>query len=139
MESEVRKAVIVEDSARFRDLLKLALSSFGIHDVIEAKDGKDALEVLEKTDVDVVVMDWTMVGMDGIACTRHIRNGMTRNTDVPIIMVTGRGGEDNIQHAYAVGVDVYLVKPISLKSLHGGIERAIGMPRDRLAVAACAG
>ena len=126
MQAQVQRAVIVEDNPRFRDLVKIVLGSMGIEDIAEARDGHEAAEVLKTFDAGLVIMDWTMEGMDGITCTRHIRNGtLGSNPAMPIVMVSGHSGDDLIQQAHEAGVDVYLTKPISVKALHAGIQRAV--------------
>jgi two-component system chemotaxis response regulator CheY/two-component system phosphate regulon response regulator PhoB len=142
----VQKAVVVEDNPRFRELVKIVLGSLGITEVAEAKDGNDAIAVLETFDADIVIMDWTMGGMDGVTCTQHIRSGaLGCDPDLPIVMLSGHGGDDAIRHAREAGVDVYLIKPISLRALHDGIQRALGRsdrPREAagsvMAVSPCA-
>jgi len=129
MSMEVRRAVVVEDNPRFRELVKVVLDSLGIADVAEARDGGEAIEVLQTFDADVVIMDWSMEGMDGIACTQHIRSGtLGCDPNLPIVMVSGHSGDDAIRQAHDAGVDVYLVKPISLKALHAGIQKAVSGP-----------
>lgn len=127
----VQRAVVVEDNARFRDLIKLVLESLGVEAIDEANDGQEALEVLQRVDAGLVIIDWTMDGMDGMACTRHIRSGaLGRNSTVPIVMVSGHGGEDVVRHAEEAGVDVYIAKPISIKALFAGIQGAISGRRS---------
>jgi CheY-like chemotaxis protein len=138
----IQRALIVEDNDCFRDLVKIVLNSLGVTDIVEAKDGREAIEALTTVDADLVIMDWTMAGMDGIECTERIRSGVFgSNPAIPIVMVSGNGDDNSIQHAYAAGVDVFLVKPISLKSLFAGIMKAANGPRNLLisdgAVASC--
>ena len=126
MSAQVQRAVVVEDNERFRDLVKIVLGSLGINEVAEARDGHEAENVLKTFAADLVIMDWTMEGMDGITCTQHIRNGtLGNNPSVPIVMVSGHGGEDVLLQAREAGVDVYLTKPISIKALHAGIQKAL--------------
>ncbi len=126
MSEAIQRAMIVEDNGRFRDLVKIVLGSLGIEHVAEAKDGHEAAEVLKTFDASLVIMDLSKEGMDGIACTRHIRNGsLGCNPTTPIVMVSGHSGEDIIQQAHEAGVDVYLTKPISIKALHAGIRKAL--------------
>ena len=126
MSTQIQRAVVVEDNARFRDLVKIVLGSLGINEVAEAKDGHEAADVLKTFAADLVIMDWTMDGMDGITCTRHIRNGtLGNNPSMPIVMVSGHSGEDVVLQAREAGVNVYLTKPISIKALHAGIQKAL--------------
>ncbi len=126
MSAQVQRAVVVEDNERFRDLVKIVLGSLGINEVAEAKDGHEAANVLKTFAADLVIMDWTMEGMDGITCTQHIRNGtLGNNPSMPIVMVSGHGGEDVVPQAREAGVNVYLTKPTSIKALHAGIQKAL--------------
>ncbi len=128
----IQKALIVEDNDCFRELIKIVLNSLGVTDIVEAANGRKAIEALKTFNPDLVIMDRTMVGMDGIECTGHIRSGAHGcNPATPIVMVSGHGGEDSIEDAVEAGVDVYLVKPISLKPLYTGILKALDRPQDR--------
>ena len=122
----IDRAVVVDDNAQFRELLKMVLGSFGVTQVVEAKDGVEAMRVLDSFDADVVIMDWRMAGMDGITCARRIRNiVLSRNPDLPIVMLSGYGDENDVRKAHDAGVDVYLTKPISMKPLLAGIQKAV--------------
>ena len=124
----VNKALIVEDNDRFRELIIFVLKSLGATDIVEARDGREAIDRLQTFDADVVIMDWKMEGMDGMQCSRHIRSGaLGRNASVPIVMVSGHGGAEVVRDARGAGVDVYLTKPISIKYLHAGIADAVNV------------
>lgn len=126
----INKALIVEDNDRFRELITFVLRSLGAKDIVEARDGREAIDMLQTFDADVAIMDWKMAGMDGMECSRHIRSGTRhRHATVPIVMVSGYGGDDAIRHAQGAGVDVYLNKPISMKHLHKGISSAVNARR----------
>ena len=126
MAVQINKAVIVEDCPHFRELIKIILNSLGASEIIDASNGVEALKVLDSFDADVVIMDRKMDQMDGISCTRHIRTDQqSRNPNLPIVMVSGYGAEEDIRGAYEAGVSSYLVKPISLKPLYAGIVKAI--------------
>ena len=130
MSETTLSAVIVEDDDRFRSLVKVVLGLIGINSVAEASDGHEAINVLKTFDADVVIMDWAMKGMNGISCTQQIRSGAGGcDPDVPIVMLSGHGGEDAIRLAHEAGVNVYLVKPTSIKPLFAGIQQAMNERR----------
>ena len=83
-EEEVRQKILVaDDEASIRRILETRLKMVG-YDVIVAEDGEEAVEVFNKTNPDLVVLDVMMPKMDGYGVTREIR----RNSDVPIIILT---------------------------------------------------
>jgi two-component system chemotaxis response regulator CheY/two-component system phosphate regulon response regulator PhoB len=126
MNKDVSRAVIVEDIPQMRDLIRIVLSSFGAKDIVEAQNGAEAIAALKSNDVDIVIMDWKMDVMDGLECTRHIREGIDGiNQKLPIVLLTGMLGKDSEDAAYAAGVDLYLEKPFSLKTLHSGISKVL--------------
>jgi len=78
--------------------------------VLTARDGVDAITVLQEAKPDVMLLDIEMPRMDGYELARHIRN--TPNlADIPIIMITSRTGEKHRERALALGVNRYLGKP----------------------------
>ncbi len=126
MNKAVNRAIIVEDNPQMRDLIRIVLSSFGAKDIVEAQNGAEAIAALKSNDVDIIIMDWKMDVMDGLECTRHIREGIDDiNQKLPIVLLTGMLGKDSEDAAYAAGVDLYLEKPFSLKTLHSGISKVL--------------
>ena len=122
-----RRAVIVEDNPQMRNLIHMVLGTFGTGEIVEAKDGAEAIVALRSGGADIVIMDWKMEGMDGLECTRRIRAGTDGiNPLTPVILLTGSVGRDSEIAAYAAGVDHYMEKPFSLKQLHGALLKVLG-------------
>lgn len=115
------KILIVEDNVHFRTLIHSILQALGISDLEEARDGSEALEILDELTPDLVILDWKMEGMDGVECVRQIRTLNGVNRFVPIIMVTGYTETSLKKEARDAGVDDFLGKPISPQSLLGRI------------------
>jgi CheY-like chemotaxis protein len=115
------KILIVEDNVHFRTLIYSILQALGISDLEEARDGSEALEILDELTPDLVILDWKMEGMDGVECVRQIRTLNGVNRFVPIIMVTGYTETSLKKEARDAGVNDFLGKPISPQSLLGRI------------------
>jgi chemosensory pili system protein ChpA (sensor histidine kinase/response regulator) len=92
---------------------------------LTARDGLDAITVLQDSDLDVILLDIEMPRMDGYQFASHVRND-TRLKDVPIIMITSRSGEKHRAKAIEIGVNDYLSKPYQEAQLVGAIEALIG-------------
>jgi CheY-like chemotaxis protein len=115
--SDVR-VLVVEDNVHFRNLVRSILTALGVSDVEEARDGAEALEVLKTFPATLAIVDWKMDGVDGIECVRRIRSSDREAIRVlPLIMVTGYSEPALIQEAQDAGVNDFLAKPISAKSL----------------------
>lgn len=100
--------LIVEDEKQIRQIIK----DFFLHegfDIIEAKDGKEGLELFESNKVDLVLLDIMMPKIDGWSVCRRIR----KISDVPIVIMTARGDEDDQLLGYDLKADDYVVKPFS--------------------------
>jgi len=117
--------LIVEDNVHFRTLIRSILQALGMSMLEEARDGIDALEILDapgsSKHIDLVILDWKMEGMDGVECVRQIRKLDCKNSAVPIIMVTGYTETSLQEQAVEAGVNGFLGKPISPQSLLGRI------------------
>jgi two-component system, OmpR family, KDP operon response regulator KdpE len=117
------KILVVDDEAQVRRTFRTILTSHGCT-VIEARDGNEAVtEAIEETKVDqldLVLLDINMPGMDGFETCRKIR----AHSDVPIIVVTVRGTEDDKVTALDAGADDYVVKPFSTQELLARIRAA---------------
>lgn len=124
--------MIVEDSATLRYRMCQYVSHAG-HEPIIAENGESALQILDTTDVDMVVMDVEMPGLDGFETARCIRDWFGEFW-IPIIFVTGKNEEDDLRRGIDAGGDDYLIKPVSeiiLAAKIRAMERIINM-RDEL-------
>jgi chemosensory pili system protein ChpA (sensor histidine kinase/response regulator) len=97
-------------------------------DVLTAKDGIDALQVLGEHTPDVILLDIEMPRMDGYELATYMRND-ARLKDVPIIMVTSRTGEKHRQRALEIGVERYLGKPYQEADLLRHVQEILRMER----------
>lgn len=114
------KILVADDSKTTRTLLALSLKKLG-HEVIEATNGQQALELFQKDRPDLIILDVIMEGIDGFECARMIRN---INTDdwIPIIFLSGAVDDENIARGINAGGDDYLTKPYSEITLFAKIK-----------------
>jgi len=110
------KILAVEDDPVARAVLHQALLRLG-HEVIDAADGTEALRLLEKEPVRVIVSDWMMPEMDGLALCRAVR-GRVEADYVYFILLTSRTADvDNQREAIEAGVDDFLSKPLNSQDI----------------------
>ncbi|MGD1934404.1 MAG: response regulator [Candidatus Phaeomarinobacter sp.] len=122
--------LVVDDSSHMRQLVRTILYAFGCLNVYDASDGTQAIAMLQKHQVDILIIDWMMEPMDGIDLTRTIRNDeIVPNPYVPIIMLTAHTTIQNILHAREAGVTEYLAKPLTPRGLLSRLHMVIGNPR----------
>jgi len=108
-ESQAPLVLVVDDSLTVRRVTQRLLERNGMR-VLTARDGQDALAVMEETVPDVVLLDIEMPRMDGYQVAEHMRAD-ARLKKIPIIMITSRVGEKHRARAVEIGVDEYLGKP----------------------------
>ncbi len=106
------KILICDDEEKIRLLLKKYANYEG-HQVLEASNGLQAIEVAKRQHPDLIIMDIMMPELDGFSAVREIR----KTSQVPVIMLSARGEEYDRIHGFEVGVDDYVVKPFSPKEL----------------------
>lgn len=110
------KILAVEDDPVARAVLHQALHRLG-HEVVDARDGSEALRLLEKEPVRVIVSDWMMPEMDGLALCRAVRARVEADY-VYFILLTGRTADvDNQREAIEAGVDDFLTKPLNSQDI----------------------
>ena len=120
-------AMVVDDSITVRRVTQRLLERNGMR-VLTARDGMDAVALLQDNVPDVILLDIEMPRMDGYEVAAHVRND-PRLKDVPIIMVTSRVGEKHRARAIELGVDDYLGKPYQEAQLLDAIAPAGGERR----------
>src|SRR6476620_1524378 len=112
------KVLIVEDEPYSRKVVKTLLNAVGVTKIYEAKDGASGLEAIEAYRPDVVLLDWEMPGMNGTEFMRRVRSPTTfTHPAVPVIMITGHGEKSRVMEAVNVGVNEFLLKPVSSTAL----------------------
>ncbi|OPZ78380.1 MAG: Chemotaxis protein CheY [Alphaproteobacteria bacterium ADurb.Bin438] len=122
--------LVVDDNKHMRALVKTILHAFGSKNVHDASDGADAFKELRVFPADIIITDWNMDPLDGIDFTKLVRTGKdSPNPFVPIIMLTGHTEMHRIIEARDSGVNEFLAKPISAKSLYSRIKSIIEKPR----------
>jgi len=105
--------LIVEDDATIARFVELELEHAGFG-VLRAGEGPSAIELLENNDVDLVLLDLMLPGIDGIDVARHIRK---KGSHVPILMLTARAETQDVVSGFDAGADDYLRKPFEIPEL----------------------
>lgn len=102
------KALVVDDSAVMRKVLIKALNRVEITDVVQAKDGQEAVDACANDQFDLILMDWNMPFMLGIDALREIR---AKGIATPVIMVTTEAEKARVVEALQAGANNYVIKP----------------------------
>jgi two-component system chemotaxis response regulator CheY len=108
--------LVVDDSATMRQLIRFTLKRIPNANVIEATDGVDALQKMSSDKVDIILVDINMPVMDGFKLVSVVRKD-SKYKDIPIIMITTEGAEEEIQKALSLGANAYLTKPLKPQEL----------------------
>jgi two-component system, OmpR family, response regulator ResD len=113
---ERKTILIVDDEWNMRNLLKIHLSNE--YKILEAASGKEAISLVNTSDIDVVVLDIMMPDMDGWEVCKRVREW----SQVPVLMLTARGDIKDKVQGFQCGADDYLVKPFELEELSVRIQ-----------------
>jgi CheY-like chemotaxis protein len=124
------KILVVDDNAHMRKLVTTILQAFGVIQIYEADSGERAWSVLRESNPDVIVLDWVMEGMNGLELMQMIRTNPTApNPFVPVIMLTGHTSLDHVIQARDAGVNEFIAKPVSVKTMMSRLVSVIESPR----------
>ena len=104
--------LIVDDSRSMRRIVMRFLENNGFYNITEAPDGIEALEVVRTTAVDLIVSDLNMPRMDGLEFLKILKND-AKTRHIPFIMLTVEAIQKTMNKAVSLGVDSYIVKPVS--------------------------
>lgn len=106
-------ALILDDNAHMRGLVRVILSSFGVRRIEEAHDCNEAMGIVASGDIDIAFVDFKLAGLDGLNFCRRIRlDPESPNRYLPIIMITAYSERRRVIDAINAGVDEFLVKPV---------------------------
>jgi len=122
--------LLVEDAGVMRKMERKTLSSIGFENVIEAEDGNQAIEILEKGQkVDIIISDWNMPNKDGFELLLWVRAN-DKYKSIPFIMATGRGEKKEVAKATEAGVSAFITKPFNAEELKDKMEEAFGLKTE---------
>lgn len=117
--------LVVDDNATMRRIICGLLRQIGFTNLGQAKDGEEALEVLNKDKYDLIISDWNMEPMSGIDLLKHVRAN-DNYKEVPFLMVTAESRTSNVKTAIDCGVSNYIVKPFNAKVLKDKLCAVLG-------------
>ena len=118
--------LVCDDESGIRLLIRKYAQYEG-HNVLEAENGLQAVDICKNRDIDIVIMDIMMPELDGFSAVRKIREF----SNVPVIMLSARGEEYDRIHGFETGVDDYVVKPFSHKELMMRIDVILRRAKGR--------
>lgn len=121
--SQQFRVLIVEDDSATYELYSDVLASAGFA-VVGADNGEDAVRQALEHEPDVIVMDYELRGMDGIAATTLLKAN-PRTADIPIMMLTGHVARRQLERARAAGCDAFVSKPCPLDQLVGRVQQLV--------------
>jgi DNA-binding response OmpR family regulator len=110
-----KRILIVDDSAIVRQLVRLILARCPGLAFAEAADGQEALELLVRGGIDLLITDVNMPNLDGLGLVRAVRS--RPGPPLPIIIITTRGGEKDRDRGMELGADAYVTKPVDASIL----------------------
>ena len=123
-----KRILIVEDEPAIRDMLAFALGKAG-YEPVHAGDGREAAEAIAERIPDLILLDWMLPGISGLDLARRWRRDEATR-EIPIIMVTARGEENDRVGGLETGIDDYVVKPFSARELVARVKAVLRRSRE---------
>ena len=118
--------ITVDDSSTMRRIIKNTLQKLGFETILEAGNGVEALGVMSKNKVDMIVTDWNMPEMDGLTFVKAVR-AKDEYKDLPILMITTEAAKEDILTALRSGVNNYVVKPFTPETLQEKVFKLLDL------------
>ena len=121
------KVLLVDDEDSLRKVMKDLLERDG-YVVTEARDGVQALDQVDRVGPDIIVLDLNLPGLDGYGVLSHLRS-RPATANIPVIVLTAKGDEDNEVRVFELGADDFLTKPFRARALSARLEAVLGRRR----------
>ena len=122
------KVLVVDDSRTARKFIRRVLTNLGLQHFTEAGDGREAVEILQRSTFDLVVTDYNMPRLDGQGLLRYIRNESSR-PKTPVLMVTSEDQESRLSAVSQLGVSALCDKPFEPQTVRRLIAGVVGAGR----------
>jgi DNA-binding response OmpR family regulator len=124
------RVLVVDDNQFMRRIVRNLLLNVGVKEVHEAGDGIAAIEAIRIFGPDIVILDWELPLLNGAELVRIVRSpGVFPVPDLPIVMLSSHGERWRVIEAARIGVNEYLVKPVSARSLYDRMVSILVKPR----------
>lgn len=121
--------LMIEDDASIRDMTKMNLNMNGFQQVYCASDGEEGLAMAAQLVPDLILLDVMLPGIDGLTVCRNLKNNPAL-ADIPVIMLTAKGEENDVVLGLEIGADDYITKPYSSKVLAARIAVQLRKKRN---------
>ena len=119
---EMNHVLVVEDDKEIREGVEIYLKSQG-YEVFQAADGAEGLDVIEREDIHLAIVDIMMPVMDGLEAARQIRTLNRKDTkEIPIIAMTANAFQDDIRNCIDAGMNAHIAKPIDSKKIEDTLQ-----------------
>ena len=122
----MKRILVAEDNKLILETIFHSLKREG-YEIIKANDGKECLQILEDTEVDLLITDLYMPFVNGNEVISIIRDERKKN--IPILVLSAAGAEDNVLKAFDLGADDFMVKPFSLVELNVRVRKLLALRR----------
>lgn len=123
------RILLVDDTPFVISLVRGLLAAAGVNRVTAARNGIEALHLLETAPQDVAFVDWEMEPINGIEFVKAIRGPASPAPRLPLIMLTAHAATCRVLEARAAGVNEYLIKPFTASGVLGRLAAAVNQPR----------
>ena len=123
----VARILVADDDIDIRELVEFKLSTLG-HDIVAVTDGAAAIDACKEDRPDLAVLDVMMPGMSGLDAIRVIRNDPSLS-DLPVILLTARAQESDVETGFDSGADDYITKPFSPRELASRVQALLARAR----------
>jgi two-component system chemotaxis response regulator CheY len=118
--------LVVDDHQSMRRTIGDILRAVGLKTLVQAENGRQALEIMAQQRVDFVILDWSMPEMDGLTALRAIRANPDWK-DLPVLMVTAEAEREHVVAAIESGVTNYVVKPFTPNTIYRKLRDIFGV------------
>jgi len=123
----VARILVADDDVDIRELVEFKLSTLG-HDVVAVADGAAAIDACQASRPDLAVLDVMMPGVSGLDAIRAIRSDPSL-ADLPVILLTARAQESDVETGFDSGADDYITKPFSPRELASRVQALLTRAR----------
>jgi len=119
--------LIVDDSLPMRSVIKRTLNAagYGKSEMLEAANGQEAIDIMEKSWIDIVITDYNMPMMDGLAFIKTIKSAEL-SKDIPVVVISTAGNESKIKEFMDCGATGYITKPFSAEEIRDLLVKILG-------------